>query len=164
MVGLSDEDPTRVRELAALWGAPVEADWRRLLELPDVELAYVFSPHDRMAETCLALIERRIPFVVEKPLGTSLKQLQQVRRAAGEAQRTGHRAADPAGRSGGQLAGEGRSTGVPAAVVHRRSAGALRPQRQRVDARPGARRWGLPGQPGSALRRSVSAAQRPHHR
>jgi DNA-binding LacI/PurR family transcriptional regulator/predicted dehydrogenase len=86
VVGLSDEDPTRVRELAELWGAPVEADWRRLLELPDVELAYVFSPHDRMAETCLALIERRIPFVVEKPLGTSLKQLQQVRRAAEEAQ------------------------------------------------------------------------------
>ena len=86
VIGLSDEDPTRVRELGELWGAPVEADWRRLLELPDVELAYFFGPHDRMAETCLALIERRIPFVVEKPLGTSLEQLQQVRRAAAEGQ------------------------------------------------------------------------------
>ena len=38
-----------------------------------------------MAEICRALIERRIPFVVEKPLGTSLEQLQQVRRAAEEA-------------------------------------------------------------------------------
>ena len=38
-----------------------------------------------MAEICLALIERRIPFVVEKPLGTSLDQLQEVRRAAEEA-------------------------------------------------------------------------------
>jgi hypothetical protein len=74
-----------VAELAELWGAPVEADWRRLLELPDVELAYVFAPHDRMAEACLALIERRIPFVVEKPLGTSLEQLQRVRRAAAQA-------------------------------------------------------------------------------
>jgi predicted dehydrogenase len=82
VVGLSDDDPARVAELAELWGAPVEADWRRLLELPYVELAYVFVPHDRMANTCQALIERRIPFVVEKPLGTSLDQLQEVRRAA----------------------------------------------------------------------------------
>ena len=82
VVGFSDEQPERVRNLAQQWGRPVEADWRRLLDLQDVELAYVFSPHDRMAETCHALIERRIPFVVEKPLGTSLDQLQAVRRAA----------------------------------------------------------------------------------
>jgi predicted dehydrogenase len=85
VVGVSDDDPDRVGDLAQLWGCPVDADWRRLLELPDVELAYVFGPHDRMAQTCRALIERRIPFVVEKPLGTSLEQLQQVRRAAEEA-------------------------------------------------------------------------------
>ncbi|HKG49294.1 MAG TPA: Gfo/Idh/MocA family oxidoreductase [Actinomycetales bacterium] len=82
VVGLSDEQPERVRDLAQQWGGPVEADWRRLLDLQDVELAYVFSRHDRMAEICHALIERRIPFVVEKPLGTSLDQLQAVRRAA----------------------------------------------------------------------------------
>jgi len=85
VVGVSDEDPDRVRGLAELWGAQVETDWRRLLELPDVELAYVFGPHDQMAQTCLALIERRIPFVVEKPLGTSLEELQSVRQAAKKA-------------------------------------------------------------------------------
>ena len=85
VVGVSDENPDAVRDLAKLWGSPVESDWRRLLELPDVELAYVFGPHDRMAQTCLALIERRIPFVVEKPLGVSLEELQQVRRAAEDA-------------------------------------------------------------------------------
>lgn len=82
VIGVSDEEPERVRGLAKRWGAPVEADWRRLLELPNIELAYVFSPHDQMAQTCQAMIERRIPFVVEKPLGTSLEQLQEVRRAA----------------------------------------------------------------------------------
>jgi predicted dehydrogenase len=86
VIGLSDEDPARVAELGQLWDAPVEGDWRHLLRLPDVELAYVFAPHDQMAEICLALVERRIPFVVEKPLGVSLEQLQQVRRAAAEAQ------------------------------------------------------------------------------
>lgn len=85
VVGISDDDPTRVQLLGERWGAPVATDWRRLLELPDIELAYVFGPHDRMPQVCLALIERRIPFVVEKPLGTSLAQLQQVRRAAAEA-------------------------------------------------------------------------------
>jgi predicted dehydrogenase len=85
VVGLSDDDPSRVRDLAELWDCPIEVDWRRLLQLPHVELAYVFGPHYRMAQMCLASIERRIPFVVEKPLGTSLDQLQQVRRAAEEA-------------------------------------------------------------------------------
>ena len=85
VVGLSDEDPATVTSLAEQWEAPVDADWRRLLDLPRVELAYVFGPHDRMVEVCLALIERRIPFVVEKPLGTSLEQLQRVRNAADEA-------------------------------------------------------------------------------
>jgi predicted dehydrogenase len=85
VVGISDDDPDRVRGVANLWGAAVEADWCRLLELQDIELAYVFGPHDRMAEVCLALIARRIPFVVEKPLGTSLGELQEVRRAAEEA-------------------------------------------------------------------------------
>ncbi len=85
VVGVSDDDPDRVRELAELWACSVHDDWRRLLELPDVELAYVFCPHDQMAEVCLALIERRIPFVVEKPVGTSLSDLQGVRRAAEDA-------------------------------------------------------------------------------
>lgn len=82
VVGLCDDDPERVRGLAELWNCPVEVEWRTLLDLPKVELAYVFGPHDQMAEVCLTLIERRIPFVVEKPLGTSLHELQQVRRVA----------------------------------------------------------------------------------
>lgn len=82
IIGLSDDDPGAVAELAALWDAPVVSDWRALVARPDVELAYVFGAHDRMAETCLALIERGIPFVVEKPLGTSLEDLHRVRLAA----------------------------------------------------------------------------------
>lgn len=85
VVGLSDEDPGRVGALAELWDAPVEADWRQLLEREDIELAYVFGPHDSMAEICRALIGRGVPFVVEKPVGISLGQLQEVRRSAEEA-------------------------------------------------------------------------------
>lgn len=86
VVGLSDVRPDLVADLAHLWGLPgVETDWHRLLDIPDVELAYVFGAHDEMASVCHALIERRIPFVVEKPLGTSLRELSGVRRAAEEA-------------------------------------------------------------------------------
>lgn len=84
VIGVSDDDVTRVQvtDLAKIWQAPVEANWRKLVELPDVGLAYVFGPHDGMAEKCMALIERGIPFVVEKPLGTSLRELSSVRQAA----------------------------------------------------------------------------------
>lgn len=82
VVGISDDNVPLVQGLAKAWGAPVEADWRTLLDLPDVGLAYVFGPHDGMTQKCLALIERGIPFVVEKPLGTSLAELVQVRKAA----------------------------------------------------------------------------------
>jgi predicted dehydrogenase len=86
LLGLSDERPELVDDLAGLWGLPgVETDWRRLLDISDAELAYVFGAHDEMAAVCHALIERRIPFVVEKPLGTSLRELSGVRRAAAEA-------------------------------------------------------------------------------
>lgn len=85
VVGVSDDHPEQARGVAELWGCPVDADWRRLLDIPDIELAYVFSPHDRMAEICRALIDRRIPIVVEKPIGTSLGQLHEVRRAAEDA-------------------------------------------------------------------------------
>lgn len=86
MVGLSDVRPDLVDDLADRWDLPgVETDWHRLLDIPDVELAYVFGAHDEMAAVCHTLIERRIPFVVEKPLGISLHELTGVRRAAEEA-------------------------------------------------------------------------------
>lgn len=85
VIGTSDDDLAVAERLAEVWGGTVAADWRMLLELPDIELAYVFGPHDGMVDICQALIERHIPFVVEKPLGTSLEQLQAVRRAAEKA-------------------------------------------------------------------------------
>ncbi|NWL10032.1 gfo/Idh/MocA family oxidoreductase [Paenarthrobacter nitroguajacolicus] len=84
MIAVGDDDVSRVQvqKLANGWGAPVESDWQKLVDLPDVGLAYVFGPHEGMAEKCMALIERNIPFVVEKPLGTSLGELATVRQAA----------------------------------------------------------------------------------
>lgn len=83
VVGISDADPGAVAGLAALWSAPVSASWRDVVAAhPDAEVAYVFLPHDEMREACLALIDRRIPFVVEKPAGISLAELVEIRTAA----------------------------------------------------------------------------------
>src|SRR5690606_16611287 len=53
----------------ALGGVPVR-EHAEVLDADGLELAYVFGPHDEMPELCLALVERGVPFVVEKPLGT----------------------------------------------------------------------------------------------
>ena len=83
VVGVSDADPSQAQRLAETWGAPVAASWAAALAAhPDVELAYVFLPHDEMRDACLALVDRRIPFVVEKPAGLSLRELIDIRAAA----------------------------------------------------------------------------------
>jgi predicted dehydrogenase len=83
VIGVSDADETRATAFAEMWDAPLYASWRAMLDAHgDAELAYVFAPHDRMHEICLALIEKRIPLVVEKPAGVSLQQVVEVREAA----------------------------------------------------------------------------------
>lgn len=86
VIGISDADPGAVAGLAELWDAPVSASWREVVAAhPDAEVAYVFLPHDEMRDACLALIERRIPFVVEKPAGISPAELVEIRTAAEDA-------------------------------------------------------------------------------
>lgn len=86
VVGVSDPDASRTEHLARLWDAPLYASWEDVLAAHgDAELAYVFVPHDEMREVCLALVARRIPVVVEKPAGVSLRELVDVRMAADDA-------------------------------------------------------------------------------
>lgn len=81
-----DPDPALESRFAGLWDAPFYTSWSDLVDAHgDAELAYVFVPHDEMREVCLELVERGIPLVVEKPLGTSLADLVTVREAAATA-------------------------------------------------------------------------------
>ncbi|WP_336159840.1 Gfo/Idh/MocA family protein [Amycolatopsis sp. VC5-11] len=83
VVGISDPVPSRVEHLAVLWDAPLYQSWEDALAAHgDAELAYVLVPHDEMRDACLALVARRIPLVVEKPAGLSLRELVDVRTAA----------------------------------------------------------------------------------
>ena len=81
IVGVSDRDLQAANTIAAgLGGAPVRTH-AELLET-ELDLAYVFGPHDEMPGLCLALIDRGVPIVVEKPLGTSIDDLRGVEAAA----------------------------------------------------------------------------------
>jgi predicted dehydrogenase len=83
VLAFSDPEPSYTEHFAGLWGAPRYSSWQDVLAAhQDVELAYVFVPHDSMREVCLALIARRIALVVEKPAGVSLSELVDVRVAA----------------------------------------------------------------------------------
>jgi predicted dehydrogenase len=83
VIGVSDPDPARVGPLSELLGASRHSSWEELLAAYDnIDLAYVFAPHDSMRAVCLALIEKRIPLVVEKPAGVSLHELVDIRKTA----------------------------------------------------------------------------------
>jgi predicted dehydrogenase len=83
VIGVSDPDTSSATPFAQLWNAPLYSSWQELLSTHrDAELAYVFVPHDTMREVCLALIDARVPLVVEKPAGISLEQLTEIENAA----------------------------------------------------------------------------------
>lgn len=83
VIGVTDGDTEAADAYGRRWDAPFYQRWQDLLEAgADAELAYVFVPHDQMREICLALIDARIPLVVEKPAGISREEIADVRAAA----------------------------------------------------------------------------------
>ncbi|WP_198432369.1 Gfo/Idh/MocA family protein [Rhodococcus opacus] len=89
VVAVQDADPAAVSELAEFWGAPVTASIDEALNRNGIDLAYIFSPHHEMAAIGHKLVDRGIPFVIEKPAGVDVPQLQAIADAA-------HRANVPA--------------------------------------------------------------------
>lgn len=82
VLGVQDAAPEAAH---GAWGVPVTTDVGALLDLPGVDVAYVLSPHDEMAAICHALVERGIPFAVEKPAAMDAAQLSGLMGAAREA-------------------------------------------------------------------------------
>ncbi|WP_270889221.1 Gfo/Idh/MocA family protein [Pedococcus sp. 5OH_020] len=83
VIAVSDADEARASSFAEMWEAPLYSSWRAMLDAHgNAELAYVFAPHESMREICLALIEKGIPLVVEKPAGISLQQVVEIKAAA----------------------------------------------------------------------------------
>ena len=71
----------RERE-AARYGARAHDDPFRLIADEDFDLAFAFGRHDEMAAIGLALVDKGVPFSIEKPAGLDGKQVARLARAA----------------------------------------------------------------------------------
>jgi predicted dehydrogenase len=91
VLAVQDADPDAV-DSALSWGVPITTRLEEALASKDIDLAYVFSPHHEMAAVCSTLIERGVPFVIEKPAGIDMAELAAV---AAAAQRAGIAVAVP---------------------------------------------------------------------
>src|SRR5262249_38946649 len=84
VVAASDDDP---KELKSLLKQPLAkdaetyADWRMLLEHTMMDVCVVADENGMRAEQLLALAERNIHIITEKPLTTNLADLARVRAA-----------------------------------------------------------------------------------
>lgn len=85
IVGVSDPDTER----AAAWGekarCPVFSDYREMCERLEPEFAFALGRHCDMAEQARFLIERRIPFALEKPCALNSAEARAIADAAAAA-------------------------------------------------------------------------------
>jgi predicted dehydrogenase len=82
VLAVQDQHPDTVRWFAESLGVVPTARVHDALAHDGIDVVFVFSPHREMLEIGRNLIDRGIPFVVEKPGGTSLEQLRMLEREA----------------------------------------------------------------------------------
>ena len=74
-IGLAEKNPARAKFVADTVGADfVTADFRELLQRPEVTAVVISTDEHLHVEPVLAAIERKLPMMIEKPLATDLAQ------------------------------------------------------------------------------------------
>lgn len=79
IVAVSDRDSAVANTIAERVGARMYSDWRTLLSKEHADFAFAFGRHCEMPIIGEALVERRIPFVMEKPCGINASQVRRLR-------------------------------------------------------------------------------------
>ncbi len=82
VAAVQDADLVAAQLFAVPLGAPVTTTVADAVNDEGVDVAFVLSPHHEMLAVGLELIDRGIPFVIEKPAGTSLNDLSTIEREA----------------------------------------------------------------------------------
>lgn len=82
LVACVDVNEGRAKALAGNSGAKVFNDWREILALPEVEIVFIATLHDSLADITLAAIEAGKHVLVEKPAGRNPAELMPVMAAA----------------------------------------------------------------------------------
>lgn len=84
-VAMSDPDERKVKTFAEKEGCAWYTDYYQLLDEIQPEFVFAFAPHNQMPQLAQELIKRKIPFSIEKPLGTCVEDVLEVKRAADRA-------------------------------------------------------------------------------
>lgn len=82
VVAVSDNQAHIAKQYAQKIGCPYYTDYRQLVETEKPDFAFAFAPHSEMKALSLYLIERGIPFSMEKPMGLNFDEVQEVAEAA----------------------------------------------------------------------------------
>jgi predicted dehydrogenase len=82
IVAVSDRNQAIREREAARFGCPAHADWREALAASAPDAAFAFGRHAEMPGIARALIDRRIPFALEKPAGLGAADVAALRAAA----------------------------------------------------------------------------------
>ena len=84
LVACADTNLERAESLANGLEAKAFSNWRKLIELPEIDVVIVATLHDSLAAITLAAIKAGRHVLVEKPAARSSKELEQVIAAAKE--------------------------------------------------------------------------------
>ena len=82
IVGVSDREGFRGEEVAEYFSCSLYKDYRDLLETRDIDFAFAFGRHVEMRRIGEDLIERRVPFAMEKPCGINYFEVAALREKA----------------------------------------------------------------------------------
>lgn len=89
VVGVVSRSLERASSVADRWGGTAHTDLVRMLEEVRPDVVYVCLPPDRAPAACRVLVERRIPFLTEKPLSATAEGAEGVGAALSAAARDG---------------------------------------------------------------------------
>jgi predicted dehydrogenase len=82
VVAVSDGEQAKGRDIAARFGCPIYESYEELLQQETIDFAFAFGRHAEMPRIAEMLIERRIPFALEKPCGVKAAQVARLRHLA----------------------------------------------------------------------------------
>lgn len=78
VVAVSDKNIDAAKRVAADLGCNHYLDYRDLIAFEKVDFAFAFGKHFEMPAMAKTLIDARIDFAIEKPLGIDFKQVEKI--------------------------------------------------------------------------------------
>jgi predicted dehydrogenase len=78
LVAVCDLDPALAKAAGVRWGVPAYTDHRALLELEQVDVVHVCTPHDQHAQVAIDCLQAGVAVLTEKPLTATVAEAERV--------------------------------------------------------------------------------------